>query len=146
LRISYFYSGANHFASSNLVYSEVIFLNKRSCRSQICVLTICNCPKIDGTLFGYSTVVSTVLFWLCPRQCNSRPQRDYSYFQRHLAAILQQLETWDKRRSMTDHLFKKYPNLRDNRTEIAISVITSTIRIIDPYSADLTLSAWVLFT
>jgi len=69
-----------------------------------------------------------------------------SYFQRHLAAILQQLETWDKSRSMTDHSFKKYPNLRDNnRTEITISVIISTVRFVDPYSADLTLSAWVLF-
>ena len=69
-----------------------------------------------------------------------------SYFQRHLAAILQQLETWDKSRSMTDHLSKKYPSLRDNnRTEITISVIISTVRFVDPYSADLTLSAWVLF-
>jgi len=28
-----------------------------------CVLTVCNCPKIDRKLFGYSTVVSTI-FWL----------------------------------------------------------------------------------
>ena len=67
----------NRFASSNLVNSEVIFLNKRSGRSQVkvlCLLTKCNCPKIDGTLFGYSTVVSTILFWLCPGQ---ERQRDY---------------------------------------------------------------------
>jgi len=47
---------------------------------------------------------------------------------------------------MTNHLSKKYPSLRDNnRTEITISVIISTVRFVDPYSADLTLSAWVLF-
>ena len=92
---------------------------------------------------------------LCPPFCAGYVQANAiidvntiinSYFQRHLAAILQQLETWDKSRSMTDHLSKKYPSLRENnRTEITISVIISTVRFVDPYSADLTLSAWVLF-
>ena len=60
---------------------------------------------------------------LCPPFCAGYVQANAiidvntiinSYFQRHLAAILQQLETWDKSRSMTDHLSTKYPSLRDN--------------------------------